>query len=287
MKIYFATLAFGEQYRHHAKRLCQDLNVFAPNIPVLVITDKPAYFFDLENVTVEPYHPSGILRRYHDKRLLVQHTLDRQASCIVIDANSRICEPLPASIHISEGITGFITMPLEQHLREEEKDPSLKQSGRGSMKHTRHHIERAAAHLGVNLADVSFIQESIYAVRGDPERIQSFIDCWGRLGSYFDYHGMAWSEGYGIGLAAAKCGITIQQHNFIPLESFYKHRIHDTLILRGAMTHEPVLRARAEVRAMQDMRFTRLPKSLAKQIEKTRMGCRWLRMRTSKEPLLA
>lgn len=284
----FATLAFGAEYRFHARRLVLDMQAHAPDFHMIVLTDRPSEFTAGPKLEVHAYRPHGVLRRYHDKRLLIDLAIPRFRTCVVIDSNSRILEPLPQELDLPEGISAFIAHPLLTHLEHERADVKAMRKRRyASLERETACLTHAAGRLGVGLGQVTFLQESIYAVSGDPGQIRAFTAAWGRLGDFMDHHAMAWSEGYAIGLAAAATGLAIQQHRFLPMQSFYKHRLHGAAVERGTGESPRVVLCHREMKLLASrVRFEAMPKWLRKRIDRVAMGLRWLAFRCRSRKVL-
>ena len=201
----FATLALGREYRFHAQRLALDLSIWAPAYHLLVLTDAPEEFKDLRNVTAEFHRNHGLLRSYHDKRFLIERSAREYPVCIVIDANTRILAPLPASLNIPKGIAAFWTWPAHEQLTAE---GSYETRGfkLASSNHIGRSVKAAAATLQIDISKTPFLLEFMYAISTQGETLTHFLKVWNWLSVYFDYQGLSWSEGYAIGLAAASAG---------------------------------------------------------------------------------
>lgn len=283
----FATLAFGRDYRYHAERLALDFSVFAAHFPFLMLVDRPEDIVPRPNLRTQTYRPEGALRRYHDKRLLVRAGLDAgHATVVVIDGNSRLVENLPARLGLRTGVNAFITQPLLEHLREEDAAVSTRKRF-ASTARQRRCLERAAQGLGISLDKVTFIQESIYALHGPEDILRQFVDCWGRLGRFMDYHGLAWSEGFAIGLAAAAVGLDVHENRFLPMSSFYKHRLHGAPLARGQLDAPRVFQAQEDARLLaRFMQHHPLHYRLRSMYSTFRMAIRWAGCRMAGEPCL-
>lgn len=280
----FATLAFGSEYRHHAERLALDFAVHGASFQFLMLADKPSKVLPRANLQVFPYVPEGALRRYHDKRLLVRAGLDAGFSTVVvIDANSRLVESLPARLDLQPGVNAFVTQPLEEHLREEERQVTRRR--RISTGRQRRCLDRAAGMLGVALDRATFIQESVYALHGPADQLRSFVRQWGLLGRYMDYHGLAWSEGFAIGLAAAATGMQVHENRFLPMNCFYKHRLHGALLARGQLDAPRVWHAQEEARLLaRFLHDNSIGSRLGRLRFNARMFVRWALCRLRGEP---
>lgn len=281
----FATLAFGRDYRYHAERLALDFAVFASHFPLLMLVDRPQDILSRPNLRTLLYRPEGALRRYHDKRLLVRAGLDAgYSTVVVIDANSRLVENLPSTLELKEGVNAFITQPILELLSEEES-VSCTRKRFATTRHQRSCLERAARKLDLSLEKVTFIQESIYALHGPEDVLRQFVECWGRLGKFMDYHGLAWSEGFAIGLAAAATGLEVHENRFLPMNFFYKHRLHGAPLARGQLEAPRVFHAQEEARLLaQFMRGRPHFDRLRTMYYKLCMACRWAACRVAGEP---
>lgn len=252
-----------------------------------MLVDRPEDIVPRPNLHTQTYQPEGALRRYHDKRLLVRAGLDAgHATVVVIDGNSRLVENLPSKLELRTGVNAFITQPVLEHLREEDAAASTRKRF-ASTARQRRCLERAAHELGISLEKVTFIQESIYALHGPEDILRQFVECWGRLGRFMDFHGLAWSEGFAIGLAAAAVGLEVHENRFLPMSSFYKHRLHGAPLARRQLDAPRVFHAQEDARLLARFMHRRSLQSLVRSTYFTlRMAIRWASCRMGGEPCL-
>lgn len=279
----FAILALGKQYRFHARELLNDLEFFAPDVPVIVLTDRPLEFKQHPNARVSAFKPDGILRYYHDKRFLIERAMDGFETCMIIDANTRITSPVEVNPKFEIGISAYVTQSLKEHFGQELNDERSARFKRFmSVDKTVKLVYQAAEQLGVDPAEVGFIYEFMYAVTGESTILRPFLSYWDQLAHYMDYHGVAWSEGYAIGIAAAKVGLPIRKNPFISPNNFYKHRLHRVRIERQLETNPRIILCHRQQRLLQEYaHFTALSGPLPRHFQKLKMGLRWLTYRVT------
>ena len=280
----FGVLALGDQYRFHARELLNDLEIFAPHASVIVLTDHPAEFTSHPNAQVRLFRPRGVLRYYHDKRFVLHEVLSTESSektCIVLDANTRVLKPLPSTLDIADGISAFVTLSLDTEFAEQAStEQAVGRRRFVSLAKCRKIVYDAARQIDVNPSDVTFLHEYMYAVTAGREKLSSFLLVWDYLAKYMDYHGLAWSEGYAIGLAAAKVGLPVRAHAFLDPSSFYKYRLQGTAIDRGQKADDQMLLVHREQTLLrQYARFSPWPRRWQQRVQKLKMGARWLGFR--------
>ena len=77
----FCTLAVGKRYRNHAKILAKDIQVNAPHVSFIVLTDEPADFQEYSHV-IAIKHRLQSVKGYHDKRFVIEKSLERFDTCV-------------------------------------------------------------------------------------------------------------------------------------------------------------------------------------------------------------
>ncbi len=227
-KACFATLALGRPFVFHAQQLAVDLRDHAPATQLLVFTDHVRAFRSHPNVIARPHRQRGVLRCFHDKRFMIPVALESFDTCILIDANIRILEPVPQDAIPS--IAPGITAPrLYSVASKWESDRDTNTTSDAPNQETRV-VLRALNALQLHPQKAYFVQEFLYAVRRDPEHpeaVTTWLAAWDALAGFFDFHRLAWSEGFGIGLAAGVTGFPVQCDSFLPERAYYKQRTYE------------------------------------------------------------
>lgn len=203
--ICFGTLAYGLQFRIHAKILAQDFLLWHPGTRFFVVTDHPEYFQSLPNVIAVKYKPSGIRSCYHDKRQVLKEALNHYAICIYLDADCRIVEPIPFDdlIHDQVFFTAIYGENLETKLSIEIRKGD--KAGRFNGPHRRKRIlSAAAAGEGVNFNQVTFINETFFVVNSQHGDAQEFLTSWDFCARYTTARLFEFGEGASIGIALEK-----------------------------------------------------------------------------------
>lgn len=247
----FATLALGARHVFHARQLATDLERFAPGSLLIVLSDSPSAFQDCENVIASHHRQQSPFRCFHDKRFLINAAFEHAETCIVIDANIRLLAPLlPQSIAALEpGINAAHLYTIES------KWISDAQPGKDlppSLKREKAVVTRALDFVQLEAASVRFPQEYLYAIKRsrNGDQIQTWLEAWGYLASYFDFHRLPWSEGFGIGIAAAATGLPIECVRVLPDEAYYKERTH---LFNLRTFRNPVSEAQEHCHAQQEL----------------------------------
>jgi hypothetical protein len=192
----FSVLALRPAYRQLTRQLAQDLVTYAPGIPLVVGTDRPADFQDCDNVQAFELKSQGVLHCFHDKRFVLAQARSRYGLAIQIDADTRICGSIPA---LPCPIAGLIAVHHENLLEHTERYNPERLT----------HLRKLADKLAIDIATAPYVGEAIFAVGGDDTQAKTFIQTWDRLAQYLELHGIHAGEGCAIGLAAAKAGLAI------------------------------------------------------------------------------
>ena len=112
----FCTAAFGAQYRTLAKLLATDLEKFATSLPLVIFTDQPQDFKNYSNVIAIKHWCRGV-KPYHERRFAIQYALSYSDTVICLDADVRICAPLPDKLEFLPGLTARSCGSMAKHLK--------------------------------------------------------------------------------------------------------------------------------------------------------------------------
>lgn len=193
----FCTLALGAKYASLARQLAGDLARFAPSLRLVVGSDRPEVFEGVSNAIAFPLQQQGILACYHDKRFVLAEALKLFPVAVLIDADTRITQPVPTDVRFGAGISSGHIEDLVTHVRR--YNPERLRP-----------LDRVARKFGMDLQWVDYVGESLLVLGRDQGREQHFLELWGRIGRYCELHGIHSGEGNVIGLAAAIAGLRIQ-----------------------------------------------------------------------------
>jgi hypothetical protein len=230
----FCTAAFGSTYVDLAKLLAADLQQFAPDRPCLILTDRPDDFAGFPNVQAIQHRCRGVMS-YHERRFAIQRGLQIAQSVMYLDADVRICAPIPPDLSFSPGLTARSCGPMQRHLQEQFDRPT-----RSIASYRKQWIiDQMAAKVRMNMTDpaIKFINEFLFVVTADQGREQAFLQQWGELAIYADTLGMHKHPTYAMALAAVKVGFPIQHSEMIGLD-FFDDRIEQIRIRNGQSTPE-------------------------------------------------
>ncbi|HEY9621019.1 MAG TPA: hypothetical protein V6C78_11655 [Crinalium sp.] len=259
----FCTAAFGKEYVHLAKLLANDLYQFAPNRTFLVLTNKPKWFREHPNVIAIQHWCRGVLP-YHERRFAIQQALSLAPSVMYLDADVRICAPVPEHQIFQPGITARSCGVMQKHLQERFDRPSLS----SALQRKKQIIEQMADKAGIDLnsPDVQFINEFLFVVTVDGGREQEFLRRWGELAIYADHLGMHKHPTYAMAFAAVKSGFPIYRSEMPGLD-FFDDRIEKVKVSKGQSTADSkakYLQAQAHI----EQRPQSLPQRILRRVSK-------------------
>jgi hypothetical protein len=230
--LWFCTAAFGEKYSRMAVLLAQDLARFAPGYTLVVYTDRPALFAQSANVQPVQHRCRGVLP-YNERRFAIWHALTVAPAVMYLDADVRICAPVPADLTFLPGLTARSCGSLQKHLQ----DLLDKYPHSPKQRHNRAVIEKMAQRVGLDpySPDLKFINEFLFVVSAHGGRDREFLKVWGDLAVYADTLGLHQHPTYAMALAAAKCSFPIHHSEMAGLD-FFDDRIEKIRISQGQST---------------------------------------------------
>lgn len=228
----FCTFAGGTVYRNLVKNLIGDLTKYAPGTPFILLTDKPSDFSDVENddILIFGHKRQGVLC-YHERRFAIAHALSKFNSCMYLDADVRICAPVPQNLSWLPGITARSCTSLIKHFRGrlDKTDPP-----RLSLVKEFNFYKDMAKKIGLDLEKdpITFVNEFLFVVTRDGGKEVEFLEQWQKLALYAELHQHHKHPAYAIGLAAAKIGFPIRHDTMEGLD-FFDDRIEQVRIAKG------------------------------------------------------
>lgn len=225
------TAAFGQTYRALAKNLAGDIEKHSPEVPLIIFTDKPKDFQDYKSALVFKHNQVGVLS-YHERRFAIAKALSMYRSCLYLDADVRLCAPIPKNLQWQPGITARSCTSMLKHIRLRLLDKN--QNPRPGIVKKYEFVQRMAHKLGLDLEtdNLTWINEFLFVVTRDEGREIEFLDLWGKLAIFSELHGQHKGPAYPIGLAAAKVGFPIRRDEMPGLD-FFDDRIENVRIANG------------------------------------------------------
>lgn len=207
----FATLAYGFQFRIHAKILAQDLLEWHPEVQFIVVTDHPEYFSALPNVKAIKYSPSGIRHCYHDKRQVIREAISLHSTCIYLDADCRILASVNFDELCREGV--FFTAMYGENLNQKlagEIDVGVNVHSPNGAVRRKKILHTISVHENVAFENITFINEVFFVVNSNFGDVGRFLDTWDYCAGYTTARLFEFGEGASIGIALEKMGTVPQ-----------------------------------------------------------------------------
>jgi hypothetical protein len=230
----FCTAAFGEKYNQMAKLLAQDLEQFAPGCCFVIYTDRPQLFKNYPNVHAVKHSCRGVLS-YQERRFAIWHALSISSTVMYLDADVRICAPVPTNLEFHPGLTARSCGNLQKHLQAQfKRNPESSQ-----LQHKQYVIEKMAHQAGIDIdsPELKFINEFLFVIKADEGRELEFLKLWGNLAIYADTLGMHKHPTYAMAMAAMKSQFSIHHSEMKGLD-FFDDRIERVRISKGQSTLE-------------------------------------------------
>lgn len=225
----FCTAAFGTKYNRMAQLLATDLAQFAPVHPLILYTNQPHHFTAHGNVQAVKHTRRGVLP-YHERRFAIAAALSIAPTVMYLDADVRICAPIPPDLQFLPGLTARSCGNLHHHLQAQ----SQRHPESAEFRHKMTVIRKMAHRIGVDPGhpDLKFINEFLFVLHPDQGREQQFLQLWGNLAIYADTLGLHKHPTYAMALAALKSNFPIHHHEMPGLD-FFDDRIESVRIRQG------------------------------------------------------
>ncbi|MCG9886120.1 MAG: hypothetical protein MH825_11215 [Cyanobacteria bacterium] len=193
----FGTLAVGKRYRQHAINLVQDAQLYAPNIPIIVLTDKPEDFVGYPAVQAIKHRLQSV-KGYHDKRFVIQAALLHFDTCLFIDSDVRILGQVPEQLSWEPGITARAGCNI------------LKHNSRKNQRRILPLLEHVSNKLDIDLEKTYWLHEFMFAVTRQGGVELEFLKLWQTISYFFEMQSFYGGEGNTIGLASSKTGFNMR-----------------------------------------------------------------------------
>ena len=230
--ICFCTSAIGKKYNLLAKLLAEDLRQFAPGCKFIIYTDQPNIFENNPNVSAVKHRCRGVMP-YNERRFAIRDALSVSSCVIYLDADVRICAPIPQNLKFLPGLTARSCGSFQNHIHKY-FNPKFKSHKLLNKKNV---IEKMAQRVGIGLdsPELKFINEFLFVVKKDRGRELEFLKIWGDLAIYADTLGLHNNPTYAMALAAAKSKFPIYHDRMVGLD-FFDDRIEKERINKGQST---------------------------------------------------
>lgn len=226
----FCTFTSGPIYRALTKLLALDLEKYAPGIAFIVLTDKPEDFNKNSNVLAFKHNRQAI-SYHHERRFSIAKSLSMYNSCIYLDADIRICAPVPKDMQWLPGITARSCTYMINHIQEQIQK---KAPHRSKKIEDFEFYKKMACRLGLDIeADrVMYLNEFLFVVTRDSGKELEFLRYWDKLAIYSALNGHFEDPGFPIGMAAKKSGLVLRRDEMEGFD-FFDDRIEKIKISKG------------------------------------------------------
>lgn len=226
----FCTFTSGATYRALTKLLARDLEKYAPEISFIILTDKPDDFSQHKNVCAFE-HKRQAISYHHERRFAIAKSLEKFHSCMYLDADLRICAPVPQNMNWLPGITARSCTYMINHIKEQidKKDPPRPQA-LDDFKF----YKKMARKVGLDIETdrVMYLNEFLFVVTRDDGKELEFLKYWDKLAIYSALNGHFEDPGFPIGMAAKKAGLELRLDRMDGLD-FFDDRVEKIRISKG------------------------------------------------------
>ncbi|MGD1714623.1 hypothetical protein [Dapis sp. BLCC M172] len=220
MKEYcFGTLAVGKEYQSLALLLAKDLEIYAPETKLVIVTNNPKYFNKQCNVLAYKYQGNSV-KIYNDKRLVIEKALSMYNTCIFLDADIRIGQKVPADLEFPPGILAFSCWSLFKFMNRKNDQPNIVNKEYWLRQEI---ITKVSNYWQINLEKSKFVQDFAFIITKN-EKYDHFIKTWEIIAGYLELKGIYAGAGFIIGLAAAHTGFAIN-YDYEKKIKFFKDRL--------------------------------------------------------------
>lgn len=261
----FCTLAVGQRYRTHARILASDLQHYAPQVPFVVLTDRPQDFAQFAQAKSFRHRIQSV-KGYHDKRFVLAKALALFDTCIFLDADVRILGPLPENMTWLPGLTARTGCNILKHNSSSNQRKALIV------------IQKTAQLLDIDLSKTCWFHEFMFVVKRQEGAELDFLQLWQPISYFFELQGLYAGEGNVMALAAACSGLTlrIEPEDRFP---FFKDNIERVRIQAGKSNPQD---KQAYFELQRKIEYPKQPlwrKACDKLIRKAILSYRWFRLR--------
>ncbi|MDJ0692633.1 MAG: hypothetical protein QNJ41_29650 [Xenococcaceae cyanobacterium MO_188.B32] len=208
--------------------MATDLEKFATSFPLVIFTDKPQDFQNYPNVIAVKHWCRGV-KAYHERRFAIQYGLSYSDTVIYLDADIRICAPIPERLEFLPGLTARSCTSMAKHLKKfARKGSNIKAQRKKEI------IEKMASKAGVDLdsPELKFINEFLFVIKADRGRELEFLHMWGKLAIYADTLGLHNNPTYAMALAAVKTNFPVFRSKMSGVD-FFDDQIEKERICQG------------------------------------------------------
>ena len=204
-RLCYTTLAIGYEYNKYAQLLAKDVARLSPNIPIVILTDRPNFFHQDLHVTAVKHNIQSV-GIFHDKLCCIEKCFENYDSCIFIDADCRLIGNMAMSRNWKPGLTAKTHWSLQKHI-----NPKGVLSPKKELR--RELVYEIAKEFEISLEQGKFIYEGIFTIRKDNGKEVEFLKIWKQIRDYFESNGIFDGEGVAMCLAAYKASLEIYHYN--------------------------------------------------------------------------
>lgn len=240
----FATLAYGDNSNKNAINLVKDLQYF--NQKVLVVTDRPELYSNIENVITIDYPKNNF--SYNDKLYPFEYGLNYEECVFFVDSDTRIFyedykKTLTNFFRVLE--SGFHPSFNWGKLTREENNFFIGKDINQRIEGYNEIALKLSEELNIPIDDAYHYQEGVLCLCKDNGKEKVALDTWKKLAEKLDEYeikngvkNVGVGEGNLIGLGIAKSGIKIHGHDFCnALGEYLKYNFYGDRIDFFAKTH--------------------------------------------------
>ncbi len=220
----FGTLAVGDRYRAHAQLLAQDIQRYAPQTSLVVLTDQVAEFAAHNHVIAVP-HTLQSVKGFHDKRFVIEKALDHFDVCMFLDSDVRILGPVPTQMQWLPGLTARTGCNIRKHNEGEYQRKALPL------------IQHVAQRLAIDLEQTYWFHEFMFTVKKQAGAEREFLRAWQTISYFFEINELHDGSGNVMGLAAQKVGLALQL-DAADRFPFFKDNIEKVRVKQGQSSLE-------------------------------------------------
>ncbi|MEG4425843.1 hypothetical protein QUA46_20090 [Microcoleus sp. MON2_D6] len=199
--------------------LAQDIQTHMPSTTLCILSDQPEQFKNFPHVLVFKHHLQSV-KGYHDKRFVLEKALSLFESCMFLDSDVRLLGPLVEEMNWSPGITARAGTDLVKHIQNIKNPKEIEV------------IKAAGQKLNIDLQQVKWLHEFMFVMKRQNGLEGEFFELWQTISYFFEMQEIYHGEGYAMGLAAARIGMTFDffREDKFP---FFKDNIERVRIQNG------------------------------------------------------
>ncbi|WP_333099588.1 hypothetical protein [Microcoleus sp. Pol12A6] len=199
--------------------LAEDIQTHMPSTTLCILSDQPEQFKNFPHVLVFKHHLQSV-KGYHDKRFVLEKALSLFESCMFLDSDVRLLGPLVEEMNWSPGITARAGTDLVKRIQNIKNPKEIEV------------IKAAGQKLNIDIQQVKWLHEFMFVMKRQNGLEGEFFELWQTISYFFEMQEIYHGEGYAMGLAAARIGMTFDffREDKFP---FFKDNIERVRIQNG------------------------------------------------------